>query len=705
MFSTSHPRTTARGSLGRRIGAAITALTFGGAFALAGGGAANAAPTAPSDDHVSWAMAQFLSGSIAGVDLDTVASVEPAEAWNDGDEPTMTDKDPLAIKALDAVTVGTGDSVQVNTSGVQAGVLGQFASASSDAKSYAAAGAIVDDGGVGIGEDVALPGADTTVDLNGAIGDRFGDNLSDLALRIKAIAAEAEAEGENAEGDYHLEGAVLELRSPAISDLTEKVNSALDTITSGLGVLDGDDGELVAELNRLLMAIDPALNLLGANADVTASIDVGDLKALVRDLLAEQYGESGVTFNLETGTVSIDLATAVGGDLNNLPVNTELIRGTVLSGILSTVTDKVSTIADQVVDRVKTALHDAKVTLHAKVDLDVAQSPLVKQVCETVQTVIQVPTQVLTQVTVQVPVIDGVVAQVVNGVPVVNGIPVVGSAVGGLLGGILGGTQHTVTWITQTVDKYVTQMVSKTVDELVCHNEVTALPSLETSATVDLSGTVDQFLDGVGVEGAAKIKLLGLINTQFDLPEATAGIGDTLLAGLFGNDGAISDLVAALETGLVTPAVEGLTEGDDAIGLGLDDVLSVLVNVQELNDGTFTQTAMRVTVLGGLGTGIGGGGIGGILGAARGADALAQINLAAASVGPNVLNVADPCVVDCGVGGDTVTPPFGAPGSGGLLAMTGVSIALLIAIVLALLAAGAYLVRESYRNRHSAIAE
>ena len=37
--------------------------------------------------------------------------------------------------------------------------------------------------------------------------------------------------------------------------------------------------------------------------------------------------------------------------------------------------------------------------------------------------------------------------------------------------------------------------------------------------------------------------------------------------------------------------------------------------------------------------------------------------------------------------------------------MTGVSIALLIAMLLALLAAGAYLVRESYRNRHSPSAE
>ncbi len=56
------------------------------------------------------------------------------------------------------------------------------------------------------------------------------------------------------------------------------------------------------------MGVDPALNLLGANANVTATIDVGDLKTLVQDLLTAQYGESGVSFNLETGVVSIDLA-------------------------------------------------------------------------------------------------------------------------------------------------------------------------------------------------------------------------------------------------------------------------------------------------------------------------------------------------------------------------------------------------------------
>ena len=334
-------------------------------------------------------------------------------------------------------------------------------------------------------------------------------------------------------------------------------------------------------------------------------------------------------------------------------------------------------------------------------DLDVAQAPLVQQVCETVQSVIQVPTQMLTQVTIQVPVIDGVVAQVVNGVPVVNGIPIVGGQVGGLLGGILGGG-HTVTWITQTVDKYVTQNVSKMVDELVCHNNVTALPALETSATIDIVG------HGRRVHRRRRsrrdrpsVKLLGVLNTELNLDLAIDAIGDTLSLGLFGSDGTVSDLIEALNLGLVTPAVDGLLDGDNAVGLALTDLLSVRVNVQELNDGTFTETAMRVTALGGLGgrTGRrrrhpGHGSLG---------DWLAQINLAAASVGPNVLERRRPVRRRLWRRwGDRHAAAFGAPGSGGLLAMTGVSIALLIAIVLALLAAGAYLVRESYRNRHSA---
>ena len=230
-------------------------------------------------------MAQFLSGSVLGADLNTVASVEPAEAWNDGDDPTMTDKDPLAVKALQAVQVGDGDSVQVNTAGVQAGVLGQFASASADARSYAAAGAVLDDGGVGIGEDVALPGADATVSLSGILGSQFAANLVDLDLAIKAIAAEARGERRERGGRLPPRRRGARAAEPRGLGADEKVNTALDSISGGLGVLDGEDGALVADLNQLLLGIDPTLNLLGANANVTATINIGDLKTLVQDLL------------------------------------------------------------------------------------------------------------------------------------------------------------------------------------------------------------------------------------------------------------------------------------------------------------------------------------------------------------------------------------------------------------------------------------
>jgi hypothetical protein len=680
VFTHKHPRTTARATgIKRRIVAAATAITFGGAFALAG-----AAPAMAADpDYVSWAQGQFLSGSLLGVDLNGVVSVEPAEAWSDGTGSTMTDKDPLKVKALDAVTVGTGDSVQVSqTDGIQAGVVGQVAIATPTGNSMAAAGALLDDGGIGVGDDVAMPGGDVTIDLTQVLGSPFAATLTDLELSIKAIAAEAEAEGENASGDYTIAGATLELSSPAISELTEKVNTALDSVESQIGGLTGDNGALVASLSHALQGIDPALNLLGGNADVTASINAGDLHKLVQDLLAAQYGESGVTFNLETGVVSIDLAAAVGGNLNNLPVGTELLSSPVINDILSTVTGRVAHIADQVVDRVEAALHDATVDLSADVAVDVAQSPLVQKVCQTVKQVIQVPTQVLTTVQIQVPVVDGVIAQVVNGVPIVNGLPVTGGLIGGSLGGLLGGTGHTVTWITQNVTKTVTQLVNQTVDRVVCDNKVTALPSLKTSASVDISGTVDEFLDGADVDATARVTLLGVVDTSVDLSGAVDGIAGSLTDGLFDGDGTVSSLVAALDTGLVEPAVDGLLDGDNAVGVALTDLVSVKANVQELSDGTFTQTALRVSALGG---------------------SAAVINLAQASVGPNVTSVEDPCIGDCGVGGETITPTGGTPTTIarlGALAMTGTNILMLVAMILALLAAGAYLVRESYRRNH-----
>ncbi len=691
MFPIKHPRTTARDThTGRRIGAAITTVALGAGFTLAGAGAAQAATTA--DRPVAFAQGQFLSGSLLGIDLDSIASVQAATAVHYGTGGTVTSKDPLAVTALDAITVGSGASVQADLGDVvQLGTVGQYAQATGDGISSAAAGAVGPDGAIGLGEDVAVPGGNATVDLSALLGDQFAANLIDLDLAVEAIAAQAYADAENASGSYTLADATLELSSPAISRLTEKVNAALDTVTNRLAVLDGSDGQLVVDVNNALTRLAPTLNLLGAGSNVTATIDVGDLKQLVSDLLTAQYGESGVTFNLETGVVSLDLAALAGVEINDLAPGTELLSDAVVGEALDNITEKVADIADQVVDRVTAALNDARVEIHANVDLDVAQAPLVKQVCSTVQKVIQVPTQVLKRTAVLVPTLNGVVGTVVDGVPQINGIPVVNGVLtgSGLIGGLLGGVGQQVTFITQYVDTYVTELVSKTVDQVVCNNVTTALPSLNTSLDLDLVGTVDQFVDGVGVSASAKVKVLNVVNTSLNLDLLTDSLGGTLTDGLFDSDGAVRGLVDALNTGLVDPAVEGLLDGDNAVG-GISDLVSITANNQEISDGIFSVTALRIAVLGGDG---------------------AEVNLARASVGPNVENIVA-CQVDCGVGGETVTPPGGGgdgsgnnliTSGGGLaaLAMTGAGIGFLLALVLALLAAGASLVRENYRKSHA----
>ncbi|HEY4226199.1 MAG TPA: choice-of-anchor G family protein [Pseudolysinimonas sp.] len=683
VFTTSHPRRTARKlSSARRIGAGLTALTFATGFALAGATAAQAADT----DPVAVSEAQFLSGDLLGTNLDNVVSLEPASAHADADDAPMTVQDPLKATVLNSVTVGDGSSVQSNLGGaVQLGAVGQYATAAKDGTSMAWTGAVSPDGGVGVGQDQPMPGGKATVDLSKLLGSDFAANLANLTLAINAVAAKAASDGTNATGDYSLDGVDLNFTSPAISQLTEKVDSALNDVTSRLAKLNGADGLLATDLNKALVNLNPALNLVGGNANVTATIDTGDLQKQVQDLLQAQYGSDGVTFNLETGVVTLDLGKLLGKNLNDLAPGTELIDASIINPVLDSVTTKVSGIADEVVDRVKDLLNNATLDVHADLSENVAQAPLVQNVCNLVSKVVQVPTQVVQQVAIQVPVINGVPLPVVNGIPQLDGVPVVGS----LLGKITG----TLTYITQTVNQTVTKLVDQTVTQNVCNDVTSALPPLTTSLTADITGTVGEALQGSGLQAKGTAQVLGVTLPPLNLSTATSGIADSLTGQLLGTDGAITDLTNALDTNLVTPAVQGLTSGSNSVGTALTDMVSAKVNNQDVSDGTFTETALQVTVLPGA---LGGGGT-----SRMASGAAAQINLARASVGPNVTGT---------VGGVDTTPPptDGNPATTAAsiarLATTGMGIAALVAAVLALLAAGAYLVRESYRRNHSAMA-
>jgi hypothetical protein len=244
------------------------------------------------------------------------------------------------------------------------------------------------------------------------------------------------------------------------------------------------------------------------------------------------------------------------------------------------------------------------------------------------------------------------------------------SSGGGLLGGLLGSG-------------------GSVVGQLLCTPTSTALPSLNTNLTVHVAGTVGGLTSGDPTTATATLNLLG-VPTAVNVNAILGGVDGALTDNLLDGNSAVSDLTSGVQQNLVLPAVDGLL---DANGTSVDSALtkglSVTLNNQDLssaNGGTlFTQNALRVAALPG-----------------SGASGLATLDLADATVGPNVVTVVP--TEPGGPGSPTEPGSPSTPGSPlvptglGNLAFTGVGIAGLVAAILALLAAGAYLVREGYRR-------
>jgi hypothetical protein len=676
VFTTAHPRvaTPQGGSAARskhrtgsRIVATVTALALGGAFTLA------APISASADDHpASYAEGQFLSGTLLGMDLERVLALDSAEARNDGTQPTQTSKDPLDADVLEDYEVAPAESPQVEVGDVmQIGPVAQYAEAHSDGSSFGASGAVADDGAIGVGDDTSTPPANATFDLEAMLGDEFASTLADLKLELGAIAANATGDLTVASGDYSLGNAYLTFSSPAIADLTPKVDSALQEVENALNELIGSNGALLDDVNALLVGIDPVLNLVGGSANVSATIETGDLQKIAHSILQEQYGDGAVSFDLENGEVKVDLAALVGGNLNDLPENTELLSDVIVKQILSGITTTVSTIADQIVEKVEEDLHDADVAIHADLSTDVAQSPIVQEVCDLVNRVVTTP------VLGEVSLVDRVYA-------LANGL------VGDLTDGLLDEVGDFVFDENGEV-KQIVGFVNQTVQDTVCSTTSTPVLPLTTSVVLDVTATVDQLLNGVAASATANLNLLG-VPTSLSVGGLLDDLGGSLLDGLFDGDGAVANLIAALDTTLVQPATEGLLgSGGGSVDDALSDFLSVRVNIKETTlasangmavaaGSMFTQTAVRVSVVG---------------------SQLATLNLAQATVGPNITTVIDDPEDPDGPGGPG-TPGGGGSGAGSL-AYTGIGIATLIAVILALLAAGAYLVREGYRRNHPVV--
>ncbi|MBH0024939.1 choice-of-anchor G family protein [Salinibacterium sp. SWN248] len=671
-----------------RFGAALGTVALVSGFTLIAPVAASAEETTGA----SYAYAEFLSGDVLGTDLGNVAGLGQVVATNNGNQARQVHRDPLTVDALGATVLNQPGGLQLPLLDVvDAGVVNQYAEADKNGESFASTGAIQDDGGIGIGNVASGPAGDLTLDLDSLLNNEFTSVLTDLKLDLDAVAARADGNMTSASGDYTLADATLSFSSPAISKLTSKVTSALSGVDSKLISLGGDNGALGNSIDGIL---DPVLGVVGSSADVKVVVDA-DLDKAVSSLLKGSYGNGGVSFNLETGAVMVDLETLLGSDLNDLPPNTELLTDAVVNKILNGISETVATLADDIVDRVELALRDANVEVSAKLNLLTAQDPVQNTVCRDIR----------------VPIIGDIL----------NGDSTGGGLVGGLLGGLTGGLTD---GVTQGIIGYTTDTVCDLVD--------TVLPDLRSTVDVSIIGNVDDLINGTAASAKANISLLGgTVKTGLNVKTLIGSLGQSLNTSLFSNGGVVTSLVNSLNTGLVNPAVTGLL-GNNSVATVLHDLVSIKVNVQEqwtstgaVSGDMFSETAVRVSVGSGLttaGLSSAGGLLNGALGQATAAPSFAStgvatLNVARAVVGPNVQTVVDPgCTENCGTGGDPDGDPDPCVGIcvvgdsdfldlptyalGGQLAYTGAGVATLLALIVALLAAGAYFARQGYLRTH-----
>jgi len=540
-MSVNRHATGPRGSGPRRATALAAAGLLAVTPALLAATAAHADVPADSDDLVSYARAELLGGTVGGIDLGDLAALRAAIAHNYGDHDEVVHANPLAADVLRAITVEMPSGVELDMGeGMDAGAVQQWAGARSDGSAEAHVRTLSEGGSVDTHPSDADASGTVVVDLSAMLGARFTESITSLDLRLHAIGASAEAEGTTATGDYSLAGAQLLVRTPALTQLSQRVLAALEPAESRLATLGGGSGSISQSVR------DDLRGVLGSDAglvDISVSVDT-DLRSVVEPLLTARLDSPGVSVDLESGAIVIDLATFLGRDLESLPPHTELLSDEILIPMLDSITTHVADLADDVVDVVTEALNEVRVDVRASLALLTPQRG--------------------------------------NDVTTCVDVPILGGLSDGLLGGLGGGATGPLT-------------------ELVCTITTTVLPDLRTSLDLHIAGDLGGLGNADAEIARAALSVLG-VPVQLDLSAVLGGISLGIADGLGDEREVIAAVQSALQRSVVDPVTTGLL-GGAGLGTALADVLSVTVNVPSVGRDAaaagsyFTQTAVRIAVM------------------------------------------------------------------------------------------------------------
>ncbi|NWN87817.1 MAG: choice-of-anchor G family protein [Micrococcaceae bacterium] len=437
-LNTHKPRRRPTGFWKRTGALATTILTTVG---LTVGGAAPAA-AAPDDD--SEALGKFLGGQALGVNLDDLAEVQGALAENpSGENPLVTN--PLGVEVLNALNIDLGDGLQLlgENGVIQLGAVNQYAEAQDSGDAYAASGAVTDQGAIAVGGSDSYP-SDASLNLDALLPAGTEGLVSDLSLELGALSSNIEQlEGGEAVSDYQVAGATLNLESPAVGDI---YTSLLNTVDGLQGTLDGLGGTLENALSQ-------GLDLGGlANLSTDVTFSPPNLSALLPD---DVIGESsGVTVDLTTGAVNVDLETLLASDdslpnLNEMPANSELLSGEVLAAITDGITQAVTDVVTEIVTNLQDTIGATQLGLDAEVNLISGLAGIDISVNADLQSILDGESE--GALSVQLTGLTGLLQPLLNLLGLGEGSEL-GDVVFNLLGTTLGGTLDVLTDLESVVD-------------------------------------------------------------------------------------------------------------------------------------------------------------------------------------------------------------------------------------------------------------
>lgn len=353
---------------------------------------------------------RLLSGSLLGIDLDTIVAANGVEATNDG---TRTAVDPSgAIPVIDPplspaeaptafanpVDVSALNSaLTVDLSGVlqlpldtSTGSVGQYGQAASGGEARGASGLITSSGGVATSPTNEYPDLATLKlstllgTVNPSVAALLG-NVTDVSLTTGAVAGSAALDGcalswtdDSATAvsrEYLTSHIYTDVASPTIGSVATTVDGTLGTLQTTANGLIGNGSLLSGVVSGVVTLVDgllgnPLISAVlgirttpnGTTAGITAvSLDLAPVQSLVNTPFEDEHGV--VSISLDEGLVRVNTTALLGeayGDTytdgaNELPPNSDLLAD---QHVVDTLTRVLGETLDTLVSRIVTALND-----------------------------------------------------------------------------------------------------------------------------------------------------------------------------------------------------------------------------------------------------------------------------------------------------------------------------------------------------------